>query len=123
MLSLEQGAHVSPLQCGRHVTPQEFHDILRDEVRWHAQHRASLDGNGPRSYTGLPANSCEDEPVQRRTGLNAPQEAFGCGGVALEASRGDDSDGPRPRKDIVLLDVRNVYETSIGHFRCERDRK
>lgn len=23
-------------------------------------------------------------------------------------------------KDAVLLDVRNVYETSIGHFRCAR---
>lgn len=45
-----------------------------------------------------------------------------CGGGRGESDAAEASATPPPavstEKEAVLLDVRNVYETSIGHFRC-----
>lgn len=49
--------------------------------------------------------------LQERGGAGA-RDDLGREGIGKGMSMGSSD------KEAVLLDVRNVYETSIGHFRC-----
>lgn len=111
-----------PQDCGRHVSPREFHDMLRDEVGRLAKLKSSPEGypdgssSSPRDAGDASGEAGEgpDSPGFARTG--APEESDGVG-VSDRANSVDDIEAVESPKDIVLLDVRNVYETNIGHFR------
>lgn len=113
---------MSPQDCGRHVSPREFHDILRNEVGRLAKLKSVPEGypdgsSSPPSDEGDASGETGeglDSPGFARTG--ASEESDGVG-VSDRADYVDDVEAVGSPKNIVLLDVRNVYETNIGHFR------
>ncbi|CAM9815405.1 unnamed protein product, partial [Hapterophycus canaliculatus] len=135
----ERGAGLSHLRGGRHVSPQEFHRLLQAQEDIAARrrpsrgtHRNRVDADDGREGMGggvtlarasntaaaAAADVGDDDGEGKRSCL---VEERGRGGAGDEAAaRGT---GPpvtaEGEKEAVLLDVRNVYETSIGHFSAE----
>lgn len=134
-----QGADISPRQGGRHVSPEEFHGLLQAEAASNQRRSLLLRGDRNEAETGCggrcfsPENPCDysrmNEGSRRASGALSGDGAGRCdidagGGVSRKETQDEvfpaSSDAREERglgKDTVLLDVRNVYETSIGHFR------
>ncbi|CAM9357250.1 unnamed protein product [Scytosiphon promiscuus] len=134
----DRGAGLSHRQGGRHVSPQEFHRLLRaqEEIAARRQPRggernrdrvdtdAGAGGPGPKKTLARESNGSataavdDDNDGERKLSSQVEQrrqsashEAAAPGGESPVAAEDD--------KEAVLLDVRNVYETSIGHFSAE----
>lgn len=133
-----QGADISPHQGGRHVSPEEFHGLLQAEAA--SNQRRSLllrDRNETENGFGGPYFPPENPRDYSRTnegnrGAGGALSGEGAGRCDIDAGGGVSQKGTQDEclpasndareerglgKDMVLLDVRNVYETSIGHFR------
>lgn len=125
-----QDEELSSTQSARHVSPEEFHRILWTEAaRQSHRERAS-------SPKAEPVESCECSKTS--TATICRDKARDGAGSPIETTCTDDRQ-PEPEekrptpgsstavaehhehfteeRTTVLLDVRNVYETSIGHFR------
>eukprot|EP00903_Cladosiphon_okamuranus_P013386 g12474.t1 len=175
-----RGAGLSHLQGGRHVSPREFHRLLKEETARRRQRAAThrIGGGGSvgaesvgeptanaaaaatvagrmRSDSGSPpltsvaqADDLPRRPPEQHAGQAMPPEGAlllseSCGGAGAGPKMVDTKDGDfdgregdvgeagstgasgsppstlSNEKEAVLLDVRNVYETSIGHFSAE----
>lgn len=144
----QQGEGLSPRNGGKHISPREFHEMLRTEaerchqkVHSNEQIRARTARARDPAVSELLAEASSVDTISRNGTKNDPRngrEPPGCDsepsdgyvvedeylGTACEkeiasATLGNTSPGggSLPEKETVLLDVRNVYETSIGHFR------
>ena len=112
---------------GRHVSPREFHTLLQQaegrlrQKQGHTLSTAASVGGRDSSSSPLKATpgrevggSEEDVEFQHDWEGKVEQERG-----PDETGRGNGEVSPgEVEKETVLLDVRNVYETSIGHFRC-----
>ncbi|CAM9225888.1 unnamed protein product [Laminaria digitata] len=117
-----RGAGLSHQQGGRHVTPQEFHVLLRQEMARKQRLHEDMGSAGDEDSAG--AGARVSSPELRGQGETEEvsvecKEKAGKGGG--EEGRACESVAPAlcEDKEAVLLDVRNVYETSIGHFRAD----
>lgn len=128
--SYVQGAGLSHLQGGRHVSPQEFHRLLRAQEEISARrHRDHVDANAGEKEVGG-RKSMARELNASADAADGDSDSEGKGGSQVEEEQrrgfGYKADArveksmveENEEKEAVLLDVRNVYETSIGHFRC-----
>lgn len=153
--NVKKGAGLSHIDGGRHVSPHEFHRLLKiEEARSRGPYENAEDSSLPTDNSDcLPSSDVFDEPLPTSDGsdchtvstrvIDTEDSHSKDENFSLEAHKGlvenqravlhcGEEQGQTPGersmpagtgamgqlyKESVLLDVRNVYETSIGHFR------
>jgi len=123
-LSEEDRQQMIKVGPGEHLSPQEFHSVISSYLGdTHEQHCGSEHASGDGSRT---PGTGDD------TGIGTTAIPMGeiCNDTSLPPQPGPEylkvtpltpttvPAGGSGRKDLVLIDVRNVYETEIGRFDC-----
>ena len=80
---------------GPHLTPQQFHDVI--------------------AAAAAAGTACSTD---KDTGTGIEQEDNTNAQARDELHEEEEEEEEEKRKNLVLIDVRNIYETEIGRFSC-----